>query len=165
MNLDFIDGRAEVDLADGTRLSIINLDRQPILARARAYDPILWLAEELTVHADADTFEVALINADDEDEGPGRRIPGWDAYVADRPGQWTTYGYVPMRMIDEYVEKIGLARERDDLDDRLDRLAANPAAAEEFRTAGGRVLTDDDIQALADEAERGYDVDRLRRRD
>ena len=30
-----------------------------------------------------------------------------------------------------------------------------------FRTNGGRVLSDDDLQALADEAERGYDVDRL----
>jgi hypothetical protein len=31
-----------------------------------------------------------------------------------------------------------------------------------YRIKGGRVLTDADIQALADEAERGYDVDALR---
>jgi hypothetical protein len=34
----------------------------------------------------------------------------------------------------------------------------------EYRTRTGRVLTDADIQALADEAERGYDVERLRPR-
>jgi predicted HicB family RNase H-like nuclease len=28
-----------------------------------------------------------------------------------------------------------------------------------FRTAGGEVLTDQDIEALADEAEHGYDLD------
>ncbi|MDO8392543.1 MAG: ribbon-helix-helix domain-containing protein [Actinomycetota bacterium] len=32
------------------------------------------------------------------------------------------------------------------------------------RTASGRVLTDADIEALADEAERGYDLNALRRR-
>lgn len=29
-----------------------------------------------------------------------------------------------------------------------------------FRTASGEVLTDEDIEALADEAERGYDLDK-----
>lgn len=29
-------------------------------------------------------------------------------------------------------------------------------------TKSGRVLTDDDVQALAAEAERGYDIDKLR---
>lgn len=33
--------------------------------------------------------------------------------------------------------------------------------AAEFRTKTGRVLTDQDIEALADEAERGYDVTHL----
>jgi hypothetical protein len=32
----------------------------------------------------------------------------------------------------------------------------------EYRTRSGRVLTDADVQALADEAERGYDVEPLR---
>lgn len=32
----------------------------------------------------------------------------------------------------------------------------------EYRTKSGKVLTDDDIQALADEAERGYDIAHLR---
>jgi hypothetical protein len=35
-------------------------------------------------------------------------------------------------------------------------------AATTYRTPKGRLLTDDDIQALADEAERGYDVRHLR---
>src|SRR5215470_11620816 len=34
---------------------------------------------------------------------------------------------------------------------------------ETYRTKTGRVLTDADIQALADEAERGYDVEHLKR--
>lgn len=29
-----------------------------------------------------------------------------------------------------------------------------------FRTASGEVLTDEDLEALADEAERGYDLDK-----
>jgi hypothetical protein len=33
----------------------------------------------------------------------------------------------------------------------------------EYRTPSGRVLTDADIQALADEAEQGYDVEHLKR--
>ena len=33
-----------------------------------------------------------------------------------------------------------------------------------YRTKTGRVLTDADIEALADEAERGYDVERLAKR-
>ncbi len=32
-----------------------------------------------------------------------------------------------------------------------------------FRTASGEVLTDKDIEALADEAERGYDLDKATR--
>jgi len=36
--------------------------------------------------------------------------------------------------------------------------------AQPMVTKSGRVLTDADVQALADEAERGYDVDKLRRR-
>lgn len=32
-----------------------------------------------------------------------------------------------------------------------------------FRTRSGRILTDADIQALSDEAERGYDVEKLKR--
>lgn len=35
----------------------------------------------------------------------------------------------------------------------------------EFRTKSGRVLTDEDIQALADEAEAGLDVSKLKRRE
>jgi hypothetical protein len=34
--------------------------------------------------------------------------------------------------------------------------------AEFYRTKTGKVLIDDDVQALADEAERGYDVEHLR---
>jgi len=34
----------------------------------------------------------------------------------------------------------------------------------EYRTKSGRVLTDAEIQKLADEAERGYDVEHLRDR-
>lgn len=33
----------------------------------------------------------------------------------------------------------------------------------EFTTASGEVLNDEDIEALADEAERGYDLDRATR--
>jgi len=33
-----------------------------------------------------------------------------------------------------------------------------------YTTSTGKVLTDADIQALADEAERGYDVEHLRQR-
>jgi hypothetical protein len=32
-----------------------------------------------------------------------------------------------------------------------------------FTTASGEVLTDDDVEALADEAERGYDLDKATR--
>lgn len=32
-----------------------------------------------------------------------------------------------------------------------------------FTTASGEVLTDEDIEALADEAERGYDLDKARK--
>lgn len=34
-------------------------------------------------------------------------------------------------------------------------------AEEVIRTKSGRILTDEDIQALADEAERGYDITKL----
>lgn len=44
------------------------------------------------------------------------------------------------------------------------RLAAGPGGEDPPVVAGGRVLTDDEIQALADEAERGYDPARLRSR-
>lgn len=43
------------------------------------------------------------------------------------------------------------------------RLDATPAG-EVYTTKSGRVLTDSDLDALADEAERGYDVDGLTRR-
>jgi hypothetical protein len=33
----------------------------------------------------------------------------------------------------------------------------------EFTTASGEILTDEDIEALADEAERGYDLDKATR--
>lgn len=33
----------------------------------------------------------------------------------------------------------------------------------EYKTPKGRVLTDADIEALADEAEQGYDVDHLKK--
>jgi hypothetical protein len=33
-----------------------------------------------------------------------------------------------------------------------------------YKTKTGKVLTDSDIEALADEAERGYDIEDLRRR-
>jgi hypothetical protein len=33
--------------------------------------------------------------------------------------------------------------------------------SEEYVTDSGKVLTDEDIQALADEAEKGYDIDKL----
>lgn len=33
-----------------------------------------------------------------------------------------------------------------------------------YRTASGKVLTDADVEALADEAERGYDVEALKTR-
>jgi len=36
---------------------------------------------------------------------------------------------------------------------------------EGYRTKTGRILTNEDIEALADEAERGYDVSELRRRE
>jgi hypothetical protein len=39
----------------------------------------------------------------------------------------------------------------------LARLRRKPV----YRTKSGRILTDADIQALADEAERGYDVEHL----
>jgi hypothetical protein len=34
-----------------------------------------------------------------------------------------------------------------------------------YRTKTGRILTDEDLEALADEAERGYDPESLKRRD
>jgi hypothetical protein len=40
--------------------------------------------------------------------------------------------------------------------DELKRRVERP-----FRTATGRVLSDEEIQALADEAEQGYDIDKL----
>ena len=33
-----------------------------------------------------------------------------------------------------------------------------------YRTKSGKILTDEDIEALADEAERGYDITKLRER-
>ena len=43
----------------------------------------------------------------------------------------------------------------------LSRLLARFRRQPVYRTKSGRILTDADIQALADEAERGYDVDHL----
>jgi hypothetical protein len=37
--------------------------------------------------------------------------------------------------------------------------------SEEYRTKAGRVLTDEELDGLAEEAERGYDVDALLQRD
>lgn len=52
--------------------------------------------------------------------------------------------------------------------DYLDFVPTNHIATSKitklYRTKSGRVLTDDDIEALSDEAERGYDVDRLSRK-
>lgn len=39
-----------------------------------------------------------------------------------------------------------------------------PEPTKSYRTGTGKVLTDSDIEALADEAERGYDVEALKRR-
>jgi len=39
-----------------------------------------------------------------------------------------------------------------------------PESSQPFTTKTGRVLSDADIEALADEAERGYDVQDLKRR-
>ena len=47
----------------------------------------------------------------------------------------------------------------------LHRERHGQAAGVTYRTKTGLVLTDADIAALADEAERGYDLSRLRPRD
>lgn len=43
-------------------------------------------------------------------------------------------------------------------------LGRKPKAQRTYRTTSGKVLTDDDVQSLADEAERGYDVEHLNER-
>ena len=39
-----------------------------------------------------------------------------------------------------------------------------PDSRRTYRTATGKVLTDADIEAMADEAERGYDIELLKKR-
>jgi hypothetical protein len=106
MELTFTDGQAEIPLADGTTLSIINSDRDAVLREARKWN--FGLGPFPMTRAGVDTYEVALKT---EDDSPAGEIPGWDAY--DNGDQewsaWTTYGYVPLSMIEEYVEKIGRA--------------------------------------------------------
>jgi hypothetical protein len=106
LNLIFDEGRAVIPLADGTALSILNEDRDEVIREARVYSisAIPGTPFPLT-RCDAETYEVALTN--DEEGGCAGPIPGWEEYDNYDEGEWTTYGYVPESLIEEYVTKVG----------------------------------------------------------
>ena len=75
-----------------------------------------------------------------------------------RPGE-DGQGMFPLARSEPHPSTAGLSEEQ------MEILYGEKMTEKEYRTKSGKVLTDADIQALADEAEEGYDVEQIVARD
>lgn len=87
-------------------------------------------------------------------------VAGWEKV------RWRLVPWTPEKREIDYALEVALKERGVDDDEELREAAeqeqsAAPAEDKAYRTASGRVLTDAEIQALADEAEQGYEIEKL----